>query len=44
MTVEAGWGLFAIGMVATVIVFYVALSILPKYFNNNRTEEDEDGN
>ena len=43
MTVEAGWGLFAIGMIVTVIAFYVALSILPKYFNN-RTEEDEDGN
>ena len=42
MTVEAGWGLFALGMILTVGGFYLALEVLPKYFNN-RTEEDEDG-
>ena len=39
MTASTGLGLFALGMILTVTCFYIALAILPKYFDNEDKEE-----
>ena len=41
MTVEAGFGLFALGMILTVGGFYIALKILPKYFSDEEEKPEK---
>lgn len=41
MTAQFGIGMFFVGITATIICFYVAMVILPKYFNDKEEKPEK---